>query len=600
MARRAALFLIAIACFSVVHAASPVSVLFVGNSYTFGRVDPVLGYNAAAVHDLTAAFNELNPAGTNSFPIGTPGLGWFEPHPWGGVPGIFKKMTKEAGLDYDVSLSTRNAASLRGQFLDTANSAWKLRENVATARWDVVVLQEQSDAALPPGFGKNANLATFNAYADQFERFIHVGAAQTYTEAQLFGSLAACTATGLSATSCNINRVIAQNTNASPATRVYLEQTWARPDMVFPHLITTPDLATADGRPIVDTSAAGGPATLYYSNLAGMTADLHAAFFNKALTNPNFAGVAAVGDAFQRAVNERVAKGSGFYKSDGTYDESSPNPINLWWLDRTHASKYGSYLSALVLFATVTNLNPLSLGPDEEAAAELEIPTDVAGQLQRIAQLTVAPDNTPPATTVAASPPPNASGWNNANVTISLKASDNANGSGIQQITYATTGAQVGSGIVAGDSASFPVIAEGETTITYFSSDRAGNAEAPKSFVVRIDKTSPTIAGLPAALCSVWPPNHRFVQVAVVVAKDGLSGLSSFNTNVDSNEPSLSGEVDSITVGTGLEPRTISVRAERLAEGAGRIYVISAVATDAAGNTAAASSDCVVPHDQDQ
>jgi hypothetical protein len=476
---------------------------------------------------------------------------------------------------------------------------WKLRENVATARWDVVVLQEQSDAALPPGFGKNANLATFNAYADQFERFIHVGAAQTYTEAQLFGSLPACTATGLSATSCNINRVIAQNTNASPATRVYLEQSWARPDMVFPHLITTPDITTADGRPIVDASVAGGPATLYYANLAGMTADLHAAFFNKALTNPNFAGVAAVGDAFQRAVNEGFAKGSGFYKSDGTYDEPSPNPINLWWLDRTHASKFGSYLSALVLFATITGRNPLSLGTDDGAAADLAIPADVTGQLQRIAQLTVAPDISPPSTAAVASPPPNGGGWNNTNVTISLHATDNANGSGIRQITYSTTGAQVTSGIAVGDNASFTLTAEGETTITYFSTDRAGNAEAPKSFAVRIDKTAPTIIGLPAQ-CSVWPPNHKFVQVALVAASDLLSGLSSFNTNVVSNESSIPGEADSMTVGTGLGRRTISVRAERTGEGAGRIYVISAIATDAAGNTATASANCVVPHDHDQ
>ena len=599
MARRALLLLVTIFWFPAVYAASPLSVLFVGNSYTFGRVDPVLGYNAAKVHDLTAAFNELNPAGTNSFPVGTPGQGWFEPHPWGGVPGIFKKMTEEVGLDYDVSLSTRNAASLRGQFLDTANSAWKLRENVATAQWDVVVLQEQSDAPLPPGFGKNANLATFNAYADQFERFIHVGAAQTYTETQLFGSLAACTATGLSATSCNISRVIAQNSNASAATRVYLEQSWARPDMVFPHLITTPDITTADGRPIVDTSAAGGPATLYYANLAGMTADLHAAFFNKALTNPNFAGVAAVGDAFQRAVNEGIAKGGGFYKSDGTYDESSPDPINLWWLDRTHASKFGSYLSALVLFATITGHNPLSLGDDEEAAADLAIPASVAAQLQRIAQLTVAPDITPPTTTVSTSPLPNSDGWNNANVTVTIGASDNANSSGVRQISYSTTGAQMTSGIVAGGNASFTLTAEGETTITYFSTDRAGNAEAPKSLVVRIDKTAPTIAGLPAG-CTVWPPNRKFVQVAIGSASDGLSGLSSFNTDVVSSEPSLPGEVDSTTVGTGLERRVISVRADRMAQGTGRIYVISAVATDRAGNTASASANCVVPHDLDQ
>ena len=32
----------------------PVKMLFVGNSFTFGRVDPVMSYNAANVHDLTA------------------------------------------------------------------------------------------------------------------------------------------------------------------------------------------------------------------------------------------------------------------------------------------------------------------------------------------------------------------------------------------------------------------------------------------------------------------------------------------------------------------------------------------------------------------
>ena len=34
-------------------AAAPISILFVGNSYTFGRLDPVLTYNAANVRDLT-------------------------------------------------------------------------------------------------------------------------------------------------------------------------------------------------------------------------------------------------------------------------------------------------------------------------------------------------------------------------------------------------------------------------------------------------------------------------------------------------------------------------------------------------------------------
>ncbi|HZW76508.1 MAG TPA: hypothetical protein VFF43_23335, partial [Caldimonas sp.] len=130
-------------------AGDPIKILFVGNSYTFGRVDPVLSYNAANVHDLTAAFNAVSSAGSNPY----------EPHPWGGVPGIFKKFTDESGLSYDVSISARNAATLRGQFLNTANAAWDLRGNVASQVWNTVVLQEQSDAALPAGRGKNANLA---------------------------------------------------------------------------------------------------------------------------------------------------------------------------------------------------------------------------------------------------------------------------------------------------------------------------------------------------------------------------------------------------------------------------------------------------------
>ena len=377
MNRRAALLASAVlALGSSAAMADPIAILFVGNSYTFGRLDPVMSYNNANVHDLTAAFNAVSSAGSNPW----------EPHPWGGVPGIFKKFTDESGLAYDVSISARNAATLRGQFLNTANAAWDLRGNVALQVWNTVVLQEQSDAALPAGRGRNANLAQFNAYADQFERFIHNGAAQTYTEAQLYGSLAACQATGLSAATCNTVRTIPQNPNASAATKVYLTDTWARPDMVFAHKITTPDTTTSDGRPIVDTSSAGGDATLYYSTLAGMTADLHASFAAKAATNPGFAGVIPVGDAFQLAVDQGVVKTSGFYDANGVYvPDPAGGPMNLWWSDYLHASKYGSYLDALVQFGTITGLSPLSLGADEQAARDLGISSADALTLQRIA-----------------------------------------------------------------------------------------------------------------------------------------------------------------------------------------------------------------------
>ena len=118
---------------SAAPSSTPIEILFVGDSYTFGRVDPVMDYNAANVHDLTAAFNAADSSGTNAF----------EPHPWGGVPGIFKEFTTEAGLNYDVSISARNAASLRGQFLDTR------QQRVGPARQRGVEELERGGAAGP-------------------------------------------------------------------------------------------------------------------------------------------------------------------------------------------------------------------------------------------------------------------------------------------------------------------------------------------------------------------------------------------------------------------------------------------------------------------
>ena len=354
---------------SAAPSSTPIEILFVGDSYTFGRVDPVMSYNAANVHDLTAGFNAVDSSGTNAF----------EPHPWGGVPGIFKEFTTEAGLNYDVSISARNAASLRGQFLDTASSAWHLRENVASQSWNVVVLQDQSDVSLPTGKGKNANNAQFQAYVNQFVNFIHDGAAENYTEQDLYGGLSQCEAAGDTAKSCATVRKIPANPNANPNTKIYLTETWARPDMVFPHLNTVPDPASPSGEPIVDTSATGGPATLYYTSLGAMTTDLHAAFAAEAAANPGIAGVIPVGDAFQLGVDSGQVQSSGFFDANGVFVPPKPGePLDLWWDDDLHASKYGSYLDALVQFGTITGLDPTSLGLDESAAQTFGIaPTDV-------------------------------------------------------------------------------------------------------------------------------------------------------------------------------------------------------------------------------
>ncbi len=63
------------------------SVLFVGNSFTFGASSPVWKYRAESVSDL-------NKGGV------------------GGVPALFKTFAEQAGLDYSVSLETVGGTDL--------------------------------------------------------------------------------------------------------------------------------------------------------------------------------------------------------------------------------------------------------------------------------------------------------------------------------------------------------------------------------------------------------------------------------------------------------------------------------------------------------
>ena len=92
--------------------ASPTTVLFIGNSFTFGAGSPVQKWRPEIVTDL-------NHEGI------------------GGVPALFKSFTRQAGLDYDVSLETHPGVGLD----------WHLqnKHDVLVSRpWDVVVMHGYS------------------------------------------------------------------------------------------------------------------------------------------------------------------------------------------------------------------------------------------------------------------------------------------------------------------------------------------------------------------------------------------------------------------------------------------------------------------------
>jgi hypothetical protein len=100
---------LAAATLAAAHA--PRTILFVGNSFTFGAMSDAMTYRKGSVTDLNSD-----------------GMG--------GVPALFKRFSDEAGLRYNVSLETAAGQTL----------AWHLanKRGVIDRAWGSVVLQEYS------------------------------------------------------------------------------------------------------------------------------------------------------------------------------------------------------------------------------------------------------------------------------------------------------------------------------------------------------------------------------------------------------------------------------------------------------------------------
>jgi hypothetical protein len=309
--------------------AEPLKILFVGNSFTYTR-PPALNYNTDAVTDLNLQNSIDKPLGND------PEL----PQPWGGVPGIFKALADQSGVDVVVKHSLRGGATLRGHLLNTNPAGWDLRANIASERWDVVVLQGNSTEAVDRMGG---DFAQFNTYIGLLERFIHVGDAHSYREALLYPG------------GSNALRNIPANPNANPNAAVYLYQTWARPDLAYP----------------AGTPYAGEP-------LETMQADLHTSYAQAAQTHAGITGVVPVGDAFLRAVHDGVSVRNPY--------DANERGISLWWpADQFHPSGHGAYLSALTMFGAISGIDPASFSATEQAARDLGIAPQHALQLQRTA-----------------------------------------------------------------------------------------------------------------------------------------------------------------------------------------------------------------------
>ncbi|HEY0266250.1 MAG TPA: DUF4886 domain-containing protein [Rhizomicrobium sp.] len=266
------------------------TVLFVGNSFTFGANSAAHFYKADTVTDLNGPLNGKTV---------------------GGVPAFFKALTKEAGLDYDVSLETVGGKGLDYHLAE--------KRTVLDKPWDIVVMHGYSTLDIDHP-GNPALLATSaKQMTDMFR---------------------------------------AKNAKAE----IWLDATWSRADQTYP------SAAPWHGKPIQQMGI---------DVAAGYAAAAQAA---------KATGVVPVGLAWNRAFDTGVAE-------DNPYDGIAADKINLWTWDNYHASAYGYYLEALMVFGKVTGRDPLSLGDAETVADDMGFSKPQTHALQQVAHDQLAASN---------------------------------------------------------------------------------------------------------------------------------------------------------------------------------------------------------------
>jgi hypothetical protein len=259
------------------------TILFVGNSFTYGAGSPAHHYKTESVTDLNGPDAKGKLVG--------------------GVPAIFKAFTRQAGLEYDVSLETVGGKGLEFHYAE--------KRALLDKPWDVVVMHGYStlDQANP---GNPALL---------------VSSAKQITD--MFRA-------------------------RNPKAEIWLTATWSRADQTYPAA------KPWTGKPI-----------------AQMGKDV-AAGYAAAATSANVTGVVPVGLAWNRAFETGVADAN-------PYDGIAAGKVDLWTHDHYHASVYGYYLEALLVFAKVTGKDPLSLGENETVADDMGFSKTQTKALQQIA-----------------------------------------------------------------------------------------------------------------------------------------------------------------------------------------------------------------------
>ncbi len=141
----------------------------------------------------------------------------------------------------------------------------------------------------------------------------------------------------------------------------------------------------------------------------------------------------------------------------------------------------------------------------------------------------------------------------------------------------------------------FPV---GTTTNSFVMFNETGKYAVCSFTVTVLDKEAPVITDVTVTPGMLWPANHKMVDGILTYKAWDNCGKVTTSLSISSNEPvNGTGDGDFAPDWNVLNDHTFQLRAERAANGKGRIYSLTLTAVDEAGNTSIQKMQVTVPHD---
>ncbi len=137
----------------------------------------------------------------------------------------------------------------------------------------------------------------------------------------------------------------------------------------------------------------------------------------------------------------------------------------------------------------------------------------------------------------------------------------------------------------------------GVTTITWTATDPSNNTATCRQTITVVDNQPPVISGESVSSAVLSPPNHAMQPIIVNYTVTDNCSVTSVISVTSNESVNGTGDGDTDPDWIVIDNHHVQLRAERSANGDGRIYTITITATDGSGNTAVKTVEVRVPHD---